>query len=103
MTTSTLPAISVAEEPLIDLRDALRALGLRKSDRQVLRWRLQHGLPCYRIAGRLYARVGELRGWVAAQRQNAPPSPVLDQRAADAVLAAHGLPRGKRAKAGARR
>jgi len=59
-------------------------------------------LPCYRIGGRLYTRVSELRAWINARRTTAPPAPVLDQRAADAVLAAHGLPRGKRAKAGAR-
>lgn len=93
--TATTSAPLPAAEPLVDLREALRELGFRKSDRQVLRWRLQHELPCYRIAGRLYARVSELRAWINARQTNAPPAPVLDQRAAETVLAAAGCrPRG---------
>lgn len=77
---------------------ALRAEGIIASSKTWLRWKI-HGvngakLETIKVGGRLFTSRAAVLRFVEAQQREAPPAQqTLDARAADVVLAAHGLRR----------
>jgi hypothetical protein len=100
--TPAAPPLTTAErilaEGAISIVDAARAEGLVCSAKTAIRWALHgsHGarLESIRVGGRRLTSRAAVRRFVVAQQQDAPPAMrAIDVAAAEAVLAAHGLPR----------
>ena len=86
-------------EGVLSIVAAAAAEGIRISPKTALRWALAGTggakLESIRIGGRRMTSRAAMRRFVERQQpdQPTPAQQVLDQRAADVVLAAHGLPR----------
>lgn len=89
------------EEGLLSIVDAAEAEGLRISPKTTIRWAL-HGtggvrLETVKVGGRRLTSRAAIRRFVAAQQHDeVPHGPVIDAKAADRILEAHGLGRGGR-------
>ncbi len=94
---------ALLDEGVMPITVAAAAEGLTISAKTALRWAITGSrgvrLATIKVGGRRLTSRAAVRRFVAAQQHDAPPAAqTLDARAADAVLAAHGLPRGGRSK-----
>lgn len=100
LTAPQTTADRLLDEGVLTIVEAARLEGIDISSKTALRWALAGTggakLESIRIGGRRMTSRAAIRRFVSAQQQQraAPPAhQALDPRAADAVLAAHGMPR----------
>lgn len=101
LTAPQTTANRLLDEGVLTIVEAARLEGIDISSKTALRWALAGTggakLESIRIGGRRMTSRAAIRRFVSAQQQQqraAPPAhQALDPRAADAVLAAHGMPR----------
>jgi hypothetical protein len=99
VTAPQTTAERLLDEGVLSIVKAARLEGIDISSKTALRWALAGTggakLESIRIGGRRMTSRAAIRRFIAQQQheQPTPAQQTLDPRAADAVLAAHGMPR----------